>query len=365
MEDYRIYCCHCDSELDIDTVHYFGDHAYCDDCLDEVTSICYECGTRLYNIDVVGGDDERPLCERCYDSIYTNCDCCGRLIHQENSYYDDDTCRTLCNRCVKEGPIYNYSYKPSPIFHGDSQDLFIGVELELDDGGCSNSNARVLTKLANEKGSHIYIKTDGSLDEGFEIVTHPMTLKYHMEVMPWKELTKEALSLGYRSHKAGTCGLHCHVNRSYFGNTDEEQEWNIGKVLFLVEKYWEELLRFSRRTQGQMDHWAARYGFKERPEQVMTHAKNSGMGRYTCVNLENYNTIEFRMWRGTLKYNTLIATLQMVERLCKVAIFSSEKELQDMSWWSFVNHVHEPELITYLKERQLYINEPVETDEEE
>ncbi len=274
-----------------------------------MTSVCYECGIRLYNIDVVGGDDERPLCEHCYDTLYTNCDCCGRLILQENEYYDDDTNRTLCNRCVKEGHIYNYSYKPSPIFQGDSQDLFIGVELELDDGGCSNSNARILTKLANEKGAHIYIKTDGSLDEGFEIVTHPMTLKYHMEVMPWKELTKEALHLGDRSHKAGTCGLHCHVNRTYFGCTCEEQEWNIGKVLFLVEKYWEELLRFSSRTQGQMDHWASRSGFKERPDQVMTCAKNSGMGRYTCVNLENYNTIEFRMWRGTLKYNTLIATL--------------------------------------------------------
>ena len=365
MDEYRIYCCHSHSELDIDTVHYFGDQAYCDDCLDEVTSVCYECGARLYNIDIVGGDDERPLCESCYDSTYTNCDCCGRLIHQENSYYDDDTGRTLCNRCVKEGPIYNYSYKPSPIFHGESHELSIGVELELDDGGCSSKNARILTELANEKGKHIYIKTDGSLDEGFEIVSHPMTLKYHKEIMPWKELTKEALSMGYRSHKAGTCGLHCHVNRTYFGNTCEEQEWNIGKVLFLVEKYWEELLRFSRRTQGQMDHWAARYGFKERPDQVMNCAKNSGMGRYTCVNLENYNTIEFRMWRGTLKYNTLIATLQMVERLCKVAIFSSEKELQDMSWWSFICHVSEPELITYLKERQLYINEPVATEEEE
>ena len=365
MEDYRIYCSECDCELGIDEVRYFADRAYCADCLDEVTLLCYECGMRIYREDAVGGDDERPLCEHCYEDYFTNCDECGRMIRQENAYYDDDSDRTLCNRCVREGPIFSYSYKPSPIFYGDSQEMFIGVELELDDGGCSSKNARTLTELANDKARHIYIKNDGSLDEGFEIVTHPMTLKYHMEFMPWKDLTKEALHLGYRSHKAGTCGLHCHVNRTYFGSTCEEQEWNIGKVLFLVEKYWEELLRFSRRTQGQMDHWAARYGFKERPEQVMNCAKNSGMGRYTCVNLQNYHTIEFRMWRGTLKYNTLIATLQMVERLCKVAIFSSEKDLQDLSWWRFVSQITEPELITYLKERQLYINEPVETDEEE
>ena len=70
------------------------------------------------------------------------------------------------------------------------------------------------------------------------------------------------------------------------------------------------------------------------------------------------------MWRGTLKYNTLIATLQMVERLCKVALFNSEEELQNLSWWRFVSMVKEQELITYLKERQLYINEPIECEEE-
>ena len=365
MDENRIYCCECEQELENNEVHYMAGRIYCINCLDEVTTLCYECGTRIYRDDAVGGDNDRPLCEHCYNNYFTNCDQCGRMIRQENAYYDDDNYRTLCNRCVREGPIYSYNYKPSPIFHGESYDPFIGVELELDDGGCSSKNARILTDLANERGSHIYIKTDGSLDEGFEIVTHPMTLKYHKEIMPWKELTKEALHLGYRSHKAGTCGLHCHINRTFFGNTYEQQERNIGKVLFLVEKYWEELLRFSRRTQGQMDHWAARYGFKENPEQVLNHAKNSNMGRYTCINLQNYHTIEFRLWRGTLKYNTLIATLQMVERLCKVAVFSSEKELQDMSWWSFICHVSEPELITYLKERQLYINEPVETEEEE
>ena len=101
-----------------------------------------------------------------------------------------------------------------------------------------------------------------------------------MEEMPWQALTKKALSLGYRSHKSGTCGLHCHVNRTFFGVTYAKQEENIAKVLFLVEKYWEELLRFSRRTQGQMDHWAARYGFQAKPEQVLDHAKSSGIGIY-------------------------------------------------------------------------------------
>ena len=363
MEGTKLNCSECGCILHAGAVHYMEGEAYCTDCLDELTILCAECGTRIFQDDNEGNNDT-PLCSRCYEQYYNNCDGCGRLILREDEYYDDVEDRTLCSHCMKHGAIFDYSYKPNPIFYGTGSNLYIGVELELDDGYSQNESAKKLREIANEKADHIYIKRDGSLDNGFEIVTHPMTLQYHIEEMPWKEVMEKALRMGYRSHKATTCGLHCHVNRTAFGETYEKQEENISKVLFLVEKYWEELLRFSRRTQGQMNRWAARYGFKEQPDQVMDRAKKSGLGRYACVNLQNYNTIEFRMWRGTLKYNTLIATLQMVEKLCRIAILFSAEEIQNMSWWRFVSGIEERELITYLKERQLYINAPVEMEEE-
>ena len=65
-----------------------------------------------------------------------------------------------------------------------------------------------------------------------------------------------------------------------------------------------------------MEQWAARYGRKDDPKEVLKHAKGSSLGRYTCVNLTNFDTIEFRLFRGTLKLNTFLATLQMVDRIC-------------------------------------------------
>ena len=44
------------------------------------------------------------------------------------------------------------------------------------------------------------------------------------------------------------------------------------------------------------------------PSEQMNHAKNSCAGRYTAVNLTNSDTVEIRMFRGTLKLNTLKAT---------------------------------------------------------
>ena len=106
-----------------------------------------------------------------------------------------------------------------------------------------NSNAEKLLNIANANAENLYIKTDGSLDEGLELVTHPMTLEYHLNEMPWAEVLRKAQSMGYLSHAAGTCGLHVHISRLAFGCTYEQQEAAIARLLYFVEKFWAELLR--------------------------------------------------------------------------------------------------------------------------
>ena len=71
------------------------------------------------------------------------------------------------------------------------------------------------------------------------------------------------------------------------------------------------------------------------------------------------------MFRGTLKLNTLKATLQMVNHLVEVAVSMSDAAVQELSWFDFLDEINEPELIQYLKERRLYVNEPVSASEEE
>lgn len=183
--------------------------------------------------------------------------------------------------------------------------------------------------------------------------------------MPWAAILRKAVQMGYTSHQAGTCGLHVHVNRNAFGETEARQDAVIARILYFFEKNWEELLKFSRRTQHQLDQWAARYGYKDQPKELLDHAKKSAhTGRYASVNLTNKNTIEFRIFRGTLKYSTLIATLQLLDRICDVALFMSDEELKAMSWTTFVSGCTQPELVQYLKERRLYVNEPIESEAE-
>ena len=349
----------------------FSGQQLCPTCLENETRVCSRCNERIWADDDYG-DASRPLCHHCYDRYYVSCGTCGRVIPYDEVYYpDDDEDTPLCYTCYtqdqrKERIIHDYYYKPEPLFHG-SGPRFFGVELEIDEGGELTSNAEEILDAGNAGGcENIYIKHDGSLSEGLEIVTHPASLDYHMDKLPWPDILETARRLDYRSHQCGSCGLHCHVSRNAFGVSEQSQDACIARVLFFVEKHWEELLKFSRRTPRQLERWAARYGYKDQPLEILDHAKKGyHAGRYTCVNLENSDTIEFRLFRGTLKLNTLLATLQMVDRICDVALFLSDEEIKSMSWTTFVSGCIRPELVQYLKERRLYVNEPVNGGEEE
>lgn len=76
--------------------------------------------------------------------------------------------------------------------------------------------------------------------------------------MPWQKLLDAALAMGYTSHQARTCGLHVHVSLEAFGETETAQDAVIDHILYFFEKFWDELLKFSRRTPRQLEQWVAR-----------------------------------------------------------------------------------------------------------
>ena len=51
--------------------------------------------------------------------------------------------------------------------------------------------------VANQSKTLVYCKHDVSLDDGFEIVTHPMSLDCQLHEMPWAEVLDKAISMGY------------------------------------------------------------------------------------------------------------------------------------------------------------------------
>ncbi|MGM9551720.1 MAG: amidoligase family protein [Clostridia bacterium] len=353
-----ITCAICGAVLNEEDAREFQGNYYCEECLEGNTGICQDCGDRVWNSDL-RSDGNIAVCNDCYDDNYNTCETCGRIIHSNNTYYEEDGDIPYCHNCyvqLEEAAIKPYSYKPEPIFYG-SGILFMGVELEIDEGEELHDNAQALIEIAGS--DRIYCKHDGSLDDGFEIVSHPMSLDYHIHKMPWGDVFEQAIRMHYRSHQTDTCGLHVHVNKTAFGKTYEEQEAVIAKIVHFFELHWNELVRFSRRTEANLQRWASRYGISDSAKDTYKKAKDKHLGRYVAVNLENYSTVEFRMWRGTLRYETFIATLQLVHEICRFAICLSDKEIENMAWSEFVLKINPEfqELIRYLKSKRLYVNE--------
>ena len=341
----------------------------CQTCADSDYYRCDVCGGYInrrhiaYEQDLPHSNDIHYCCDDCSDN-YVQCEECGDIIHIDDSYSnDDDDYRG--SSCYHRAGIHSYGHKPSPIFGTTDAstdrfgrymgtDLTFGVELECDQGEDPNGTARELCGLTDR----LYCKHDGSLDYGYEIVTHPGTLAWHMNKFPWADVCRVSLDNGFKSHETSTCGLHIHIGKEQLGKNWRERNNVCGKLAALVDVLFPEIEQFSRRGRGGCDHWAARNncvrglrrGMDEASacEALFSYADN---GRYHAVNVENEYTVELRFNRGTLKVPTIYACLQLASNLALFAKDHTVNECLDAKWDDVVHYREYEELTEYVNTR--------------
>ena len=369
-----VFCHDCNDyyhENRVEAVNFgWRDERYiCDDCRDDsgYYFYCEDCQEWYSDGYRESYDVGRAIvCEACYSDNYVTCYDCGAIVAYDNAYEDEDEERWFCEDCAhKARYIKSYSYKPTPKAKGkvddteylfkvpeDCKELLFGVELEIDGGYSASDVAEALCSVHDD----IYCKRDGSLgDDGVEIVTHPCTLEYHMDLMGWESICKIAKDKDYRSHDTRTCGLHVHVGRRQLGETKEERENTIAKIVILVDRHWAAMKQFSRRRENQLNNWAKapELGMENHrySESTLKTAALYNHTRYAAVNLGNRSTIEFRLFNGSLVPNTIKATLQLVSNICEYAMKHTVKDCLGSSWENITGYKTYPELEMYLKAR--------------
>lgn len=223
---------------------------------------------------------------------------------------------------------YHYHHGERVRFFGDNEDghsPYLGVELEVDSDERTNDIDDISDVIEEMFPRHfIWFERDGSLSYGFENITAPATYSYHESIRDnYMAMFRKIVSEGLFSYNIASCGMHVHVNRDYF--TSNRQ---IENLLFLFDKYWDNIVIFSRRSISNINSWASRYS--DTPHQIV-----QGMGsadRYRCVNLSNTNTIEFRVFKGTLNPDVFFATLAFVDNICRISKYSTNAEIRRVSW---------------------------------
>ena len=247
-------------------------------------------------------------CESCHDDNAYRCDDCGDECWSGDDHYcesDDDD--------YEDSPIHSYSYRPSLNFFGEGK-YHLGFELEVE---VRNTSRHEGAELAQDVfGGRVYLKEDGSLNNGFEIVTHPHTLSEYQKEFNWAGLDKIKRS-GIRSWNTSTCGLHVHVSRTAF---DPVRIPNMSIEQRILKRQAHEL-RFMKliydneRQVGRIagrgaNHYA---GFHDKGKLV--RKVKSGYqenGRYSAINTENDATLEVRVFKGSLRPERVLSALEFV-----------------------------------------------------
>lgn len=345
QEGYTCYHCGEYFKHSYDLFEINGEY-YCEECADRLFYRCDDCGEYIEHIwssAVVNGD---RVCEYCLENNYTYCELCGEYVLNDDAVYNEYRDCYICPTCAENdlSILGDYHHTLAHEFFGNGE-MFLGVELEIDHG---NDLENCVVGLRQNTSNNFYeYKYDGSLDRGIEVVSQPATLNYHMNIAEWRKVIDIALQNGFKSHDCGTCGLHVHVNRNYFNNDDKAilKLW----IIFENNRHWLEV--FSRRNIDSLNHWAS---FK--PEYEMDYLIENGFERYNeryqAINNTNSQTIEFRLFRGTLKYNTFVATLQFVYWLCEYVNSHTVCECDTVEL-SQVDFSEFSELNLYLQERGL------------
>ena len=188
--------------------------------------------------------------------------------------------------------------------------MFFGVEIETE-GGQRNS------RLVGTYQDIWHLEEDGSLDDGFEMISQPMSWEFIKAEMPrFREMFKALSDAGQTSHEGTTCGFHIHVSRDAF-----DGDRAINRCLAIVHGLSGGMCTIGRRSSSR---YASFYSIPANPRvSDILNIPHTGHG--VAVNCGYHSdhgtntTIEFRFPRGTLNPDTFLATIEFIKNVVELA----------------------------------------------
>ena len=374
----KVTCEHCGKEMSIDEAKKTHDGDYiCDECAESKYVACEDCGRYVLKEDslVANRVKKRTICPSCFNANYYKCTDCGLIERKRarrmnpNGEYICSSCFeascTICNNCgdtiwlseahtnSRGTKLCTTCYRGRIIlnYHGFSNWVLretgnetrnskvpMGIELEVERTRSSVRREAMAWKCKDALGDLAVYENDGSLNDGFEIITHPMSYDYWVNNAD-SSIT-QALgvlnSAGYNSHDTETCGLHVHVSKESLATESRSVDDVIDNIILIMETFKAELTAFSRRGSSQLGRWAQflTSNYDDVNLYYIKQIKNNE-SRYRALNLQKGATIEFRIFKGTLIKETLYASLELVKNIVNIAKF---EELDSLTWNDIIGY---------------------------
>ena len=306
-----VHCCNCDKLILVEDAEDFDGKPWCEDCLNEETTICNDCGERVYNDDAYGTSYGYYICDCCRDDYYY-CDHCGDLLRDEHVRYSEYADGYFCENCYPyEDEYEEFNCVDYPMRDMEKGATYLGAELEV--GSRTIGDYNIVYKIRDILGEKylLNIHADGSVCEdeihfGGEIVFQPLTIE-EINSDDFRNKLNQLTELLYENdfeQKARTCGFHVHFTR--FNNED------IAKLYLLSNFFRNEFKTLGARYDS---HWCeVKYrsdNYITLKEQIPTETDRT---RYVFWNRSNTDTIECRAFKSDLDVDVIIKRYNLVYR---------------------------------------------------
>lgn len=320
----RIMCEKCDSVITVDDEYNeVGSQLWCRVCTRDGATWCDVCETYFTGYSYSASDSSDCMCEPCFENNTSYCEECDTNYVNGCEYdhdYENDS-----------RVIHDYSYRPDPRFyrHPDEQPhrLYFGIEVETEVRGQSYEDRKMAAEYAVKlEGQGLaYLKSDGSLECGFEIVTHPMTHQYYANAESlWEVIRTLKTEYNMMSWGTRTCGLHVHISRAGFNGGSHQHRFL--QLVYNNKKLYELLAGRSA------SHWA-KFDDDVDPNTGVKSLKHkfdrNGSDRYSAVNTNNRNTLEMRIFRGSLNPRFIKSAIDLAHASVEFTRTMSVKEVID------------------------------------
>ena len=250
----------------------------------------------------------------------------------------------VCHHCLDASfKIHNYSTRVEQMIKFKAtrvrpNTVYLGCELEYE----TNNRNRAQLGVGKLMHGHALMKSDGSIQNGFEIVTCPATLDIHLDIFKkFYDNIPPDLKI------ANNVGMHVHISRKPLS------QLTIGKLTEFLNRL--DNKSFIHHIAGRIDNQYARM----ESDRTLTFLRKNrhGGNRYNALNLNNEKTIEVRLFATPMNYKEFASRLQFVQALvdyCSPAQSNEALKKQThyesfMHWLSSRKRMF-PELSYHLKE---------------
>jgi hypothetical protein len=215
-----------------------------------------------------------------------------------------------------------------------------------------------------------YLKSDGSLNNGFEIVTHPMSHDFFKNEATdlWSVLgdLRSRQGMRVKSWDTKTCGLHIHISRTGFsGGAHMHRFLNLvysnpdfystlaGRTSDQWAKFTDIYRKDYKRDSNGERIWDMDNGYDVTTKRTFMHKLNTDYNsdRYSAVNTNNAATLEMRIFRGSVNGDTIKSQLDLAHASVEYTRTLTVQDVREgalsadnFMWYVFQNEALYPEL---------------------